>query len=369
METAVKDVSKFEANLIRILRCFLGQSPIEQSLSIILGPEPRPKCLSRACVELVKDSLAKGVPLFLARHGWRTERYIRDESVVEGRLWQRTQLEQLRLDYSQQAMEWLIWVTAECPAQPKSWPNSTRKDASDDDIVARFELDGSTTGDSLLFLLSFSNLRDTQAVQTLIRLPSFNCNPLIGLLFPDAFTGEQFVGTPDFAAWFQPDRVWVLEALQPWLCERWLDLEKTKRRLQSNERLRSIGNAQQLILEAFLEEAHKAGRHDLARFVMDVAVLLLRNTAGQTQQNWFPQVDVGELRMADRQNIYEAGLVLLRNLDRLNKWNQAARTVGFYDEEYETSQLWKSDWERWDGDTICARANEVVDAMAEFNVG
>ncbi len=70
----VKEVSQFEAQLIRILRCLLGHSPVEQTLPAILRECPRPRCLSRACVELAKDSLRQGVPLVLARAGWNTDR-------------------------------------------------------------------------------------------------------------------------------------------------------------------------------------------------------------------------------------------------------------------------------------------------------
>lgn len=349
----LKEVSQFEANLIRILRCLLGDSPIEQSLAVILRGWSRPRCLSRACVDLVQDSLAKGVPLFLARQGWNTERFLRDESVVSGRLWQRSRPEHLQLDYSRNALKWLIWLTAENPATPIALPNIAFEDC--------------TSGDAVLFLLSFARLRETPAVSKLVLMPVFAENPLVRLVFPDAFASQEFGGAPELESWFQAERSWLLEALQPWLRLRWLQIERLKQQITSWEELQSVGEAQQTILTAYLDAADNVGRRDLTRFVMDVAARLLRSSAGRDQK-WFEQVVVDDLRIADRQNVYETGLVLLRSVDRFQKWNQSARGVGFYEEEYAASQLWKSDWEKWNGDSVCRQARDVVKSLAEFRV-
>lgn len=352
----MREVSQFEANLIRILRTIVGQDPIDQSLPIIQRELERPRCLSRACVELVQDTLARGVPHLLARQGWHRDRAIRGESVVEGRLWQRAKSEQLALEYSRNSLEFLIWLTSETPVRPGSKPK------------IRFE--ECSTGDTVLLLLAFTSLRQIeQARPNLIRIPVFLANPLVGLMFPDDFTDEEFLGAPEFGPWVEPERSWLLEAMQPWLRERWFEIETEKRQLIERESLQAVGTAQQAILETFLEAADRAGRRDLARFIMDVAGRLLRAHAGiDGNQPWFERVEVGDLRIADRQAVYESGFVLLRSLKRFDAWNDAARSIGFYDEEYETSQLWKSDWERWNGDAVVRQAREVVQTTAEFNV-
>src|SRR6516162_3110461 len=57
---AMKTVSRFEANLLRILRSFLQRAPLERALPLVMEPSDRPPCLSRAVVELVQDHLRKG---------------------------------------------------------------------------------------------------------------------------------------------------------------------------------------------------------------------------------------------------------------------------------------------------------------------
>ncbi|MBC8290302.1 MAG: hypothetical protein H8E37_08295 [Planctomycetes bacterium] len=338
------------------MRAITGQDPRDQSLPVIQRDRERPRCLSRACVDLVQDTLARGVPLLLARQGWHADRTICGESVVQGRLWQRAKSEQLALEYSRNTLEFLIWLTGNNPVRAGAKPKIAFEDCS--------------TGDSVLFLLAFTSLREiSQARPTLIHMPIFLANPLVGLMFPDDFTDEDFVGAPEFGRWVEPKRAWLLEAMQPWLRARWFDMEMEKRQLVARENLQAVGEAQQAVLDAFFSAAEQAGRRDLTRFVMDVSVRLLRAHAGiDGNQPWFERVQVGDLRIADRQAVYESGLVLLRSLERLDAWNEAARTIGYYDEEYETSQLWKSDWERWNGDSVVRQAREVVQSTAEFNV-
>lgn len=350
----MKEVSQFEANLIRILQCSVGQSPVEQTLPIILRRWSRPRCLSRACVDLVKDSLAKGVPLFLARQGWRVDRFVRDESIVAGRLWERSPVDHRQLEYSEHTLTWLMWVTAEHAGNPDELP--------------AISFDDCTVGDAVLLLLTFARLRQTPAEPHLRRMSIFRDNPLVLLLFPDAFAHEKLDAAAELGRWFRPERAWLLEALQPWLRLHWLEIETEKRQMHSRDDLQSVGTAQQTVLDAYLDAADRAGRRDLIRFVMDVAIELLRTGTSQVGVKWFDLVEVGDLRIADRQSVYESGLVLLRSLARFEQWNQTARTVGFHDEDYQASQLWKSDWEQWNGDSVCRQAREVVESLAEFSV-
>src|SRR5438094_9971884 len=93
-------VSRFEANLLRVLYSVFGRVPVEQILPIVLGALPRPHCLSRDAVDLVQDALAKGCVQWLARNGgWRRERHLRGTRAVEGRLWERTPLAELNLEF------------------------------------------------------------------------------------------------------------------------------------------------------------------------------------------------------------------------------------------------------------------------------
>src|SRR5437868_5323801 len=96
-----RSVSRFEHNLLWLLRWFLRQAPAQQALPLLDAKLDRPKCLRRPAVELVKDALGKGCVLLLTKlGGWRRERHLRGEEVREGRLWQRTPPQQLGLTFT-----------------------------------------------------------------------------------------------------------------------------------------------------------------------------------------------------------------------------------------------------------------------------
>src|SRR5436309_2743163 len=96
-----KLVSRFEANLLRILRFFVKQVPAEQAMPLVGDRFDPPKCLSAAAVELVQDSLAKGCVLYLVRAGaWKRDRFLRNGEPKFGRLWDRSPVEGLALEFS-----------------------------------------------------------------------------------------------------------------------------------------------------------------------------------------------------------------------------------------------------------------------------
>ena len=73
----MKSVSRFEANLLRVLRFLLGREPAARAWSLLEQRLPAPTCLSRPAIELVKDHLAKGCVAILARRVLRPNGTVR----------------------------------------------------------------------------------------------------------------------------------------------------------------------------------------------------------------------------------------------------------------------------------------------------
>lgn len=340
----MKSVSGFEASLLRILRCFLRRHPLEQALPLMFREHPPPRCLSRACVELARETLARGSTLLLARRGWRRERFLRDGRGVDGRLWQRTPPGRLGLAFSRNSLQWLIWITSVNVAQPSRPPD--------------IDAESLTAGDRLLLFFAFETLHETLAAAALLRQPPFAGHGLVWLAFPDLIAANNIARPPDVESWTGPESAWLLEALQPLLAERCWSVELHKRQIVDPRRMAALGRAQQQALEALFNAADSAGRRDLVRFVLKAAARLLDGAADARQ--WFARLDTAELRLADRTQVYHSALVLLRQLDRLRDWERGARTIGYHDEGYAAGQLWKSDWERFDGEALCRRAAGVL---------
>jgi hypothetical protein len=79
-----------------------------------------------------------------------------------------------------------------------------------------------------------------------------------------------------------------------------------------------------------------------------------------TARRWIQHLDVRKERMADRMEIYQEALAFLRQFDRFQQWQNTAVGVGYFDEGYHACQLWKADWERYHGETLCACARAIV---------
>src|SRR3954463_2757214 len=145
-----RSVSRFEANLLRILRFFLKQVPAEQALRLVHDRLERPRCLSATAVHLVQDSLAKGCVLYLVRSGgWKRDRFLRNGEPKFGRLWERSPVEKLTLAFSKHALDFLMWVT-------------THK-AREERPVWKADDKNLTVADRLLLFLAYEALRtDTE---------------------------------------------------------------------------------------------------------------------------------------------------------------------------------------------------------------
>ncbi len=344
----MQTVTRFEANLLRLLYYFLGREPAETALPLVEDRSSPPPCLSRPAVRLVKDALAKGCVFLLARRGgWCVERHLRNQRVVKGRLWQRTPPAELGLTFSRRTLEFLVWITAARPG--------------DNEPAWRPEEASLTAGDRVLLYFAHQGLREAAeslGVSQLRRRPPFAQHGLCRLAYPEDYAAAPADAEPNFAAWTDGVGACVLEALQPELAARWVAVEGGKSRIMEWQAMRDLGRSQERVLTAFLDAVEKAGRLDLARFLLRAAGELLGEHANA--EMWVGGLTGAGPRLADRTATYQGALALLRQMPRLQSWERRARSVGYFDEGYQASQLWKSDWERHDGDALADRAAAIV---------
>jgi hypothetical protein len=340
----MKAVSRFETRLLKILSAFLRRTPVEQVRPLVVGSDIRPPCLSHPAVELVQDYLAKGCVHLLARQdGWRRERYLRGERVVEGRLWERTAPQELGLKFSRHTLGFLVWITAVQLDEGAVWKAPER------------EL---TPADRLFLYLAFDALVPVNIAPLLAASPVFQRNALCRLAYPERFFRAPADAVPDFAPWTTGLGAGILEALQGRLAAHCQHTERSKGDIDRWERMQAVGRAQEQALQAFLETVEKAGRIDLARFLLRAAAEVV--IEGVKAERWTGRLTGAGLRLADRSETYRAALLLLHQLPRLRDWTRKARGVGYFDEGYAASQLWLADWERWQGNLLCTCAEAVV---------
>ena len=341
-------VTRFEANLLRLLYYFLGREPAESALALVEDRRTPPPCLGRQAVRLVQDALAKGCVWLLARRGgWRVERHLRGGRVAEGWLCQRTPPAELGLRFSRHTLEFLVWITA---ARPGDREPNWRPDEA--------EL---TDGDRILLYFAHQGLREAAeslGAADLRRRQPFVQHGLCWLAYPEDYTTAPADAAPNFAPWTAGVGACTLEALQPELAARWVQVEASKGLIAEWQRMRDLGRSQERVLTAFLDAVEQAGRLDLARFLLRAAHQLLGEHADAAL--WVGGMPSAGPRLADRAGTYQSALALLRHIPRLQAWERRARSVGYFDEGYQASQLWKADWEQYGGDALHERARAIV---------
>jgi hypothetical protein len=308
----------------------------------LIGQLPAPPCLSRAAVELIQDHLGKGCVGLLARTGWRRDRHLRGSEVREGKLWARTPPEELALSFSGHSVKFLMLLTAGNPPDEKSrWKPPAQELAS---------------GDRLLFFWAFQAMRGTDVVKRLRRHECFTGDALCRLAFPEEFV---HVGTlPDWNPWTTGVGSHILEALQLPLSERWLQVEGEKEQIRDCKWMRDLGTSQDRVLRSFGDALTAAGRRDLARFLLRTLSLLLRDKP--PVRRWIENLDIRGIRLSDRLETHRAALALVRYGEALREWESQARLVGYFDEDYAASQLWKSDWEDFGCEEICEHGRRIL---------
>jgi hypothetical protein len=210
-------VSRFEANLLRLLYYFLRREPVERALPLIEARLPLPPCLSAGAVHLVRDALAKGCTFLLAQQGgWRRERHLRGDRVALGRLWERTAPAELALSFSEHALGFLAWITAARPGD---------KDPSWNPPAAEL-----TVADLLLLFFAHEGLRalpDSLGAPALRQRPPFVEHGLCWLAYPEDYAAAPEEFQPDFGPWAAGVGSCILEALLPALAARWFAVESS----------------------------------------------------------------------------------------------------------------------------------------------
>jgi hypothetical protein len=257
-------VTRFEANLLRLLYFFLRQEPPERALPLVENRCDAPPCLSKTTVHLMQDALAKGcTQLLAARGGWRKEAHLRGERPKTGRLWERTEPVELGLKFSRHSLEFLVWITSEHPGKDSSWHPPH---------------DELTSGDRILLFFAHEGIRQgakSLGATEMTRRAPHSQHGLLWLAYPDDFGATPDRCVPDFAPWTSGVGSCMLEALQRDLTDRWVAVEKRKVRLTEYDEMQALGQAQERVLTAFLDAVEKAARLDLARFLLPAASVLL----------------------------------------------------------------------------------------------
>src|SRR6185503_5203503 len=143
--------------------------------------------------------------------------------------------------------------------------------------------------------------------------------PLLWLGFSDLFARHHKCAPPltKLASLVQ-DAHPVLEALQDDLARKWIHCEQQRTSIASAETIIAIGEAQEAILTQLCDELDRAGRRDLAEFLI-AAALALGNIAVE------PWRGSGGETVKQRAAVARAAATFWRSLERIAKWDDEHR--------------------------------------------
>lgn len=322
-------VSGSEALLINLARTLVGvDNPAY--IRALRGRHKFGGAIGPTAMALLQQTLARGVAQkLLRRGGWQTRRtlVVRGSGIatpVRGRLWERHRpLPPLRFGPASFAL--LAWLVREDVARPlESLPR----------------LPGTSLADDLLHYFALDHLRRVGGRPS--EQPAFRGSPLIQLAYPDELAAEPLPAI-EFDALVGPG-AFVLEALQPDLAQRWIEMERSKGTIESLDKMIQLGDAQRSVLDrlfAALERAQPA-RRDLAGFLVEAGEVLLRR--GPDRRWWTASLDM-HAPLSARQRAFTAASATLQAIARLGRWVEDAGLVAHFDDDYEAAQLLLGNWQ------------------------
>jgi hypothetical protein len=323
-----------EGQLVALVRRLFG--PATHPLDLTLHESwPAPAKLSPEGLRVLEDTLGKGAVLWLTRQGaWRE------------RLWAKRQAPPLHFDSA--TVPLLTWLLE----QPLSHEGVT---------PLRLGLPGSL-GCELVLLAAVATALDTPSERQLVSQAAVQRSPLCRLAFPVALAlgGGELSAEPLVLTEAQD---FVLEALQAGLARWWREAERLKARLLMPADVQRVGLSQARLLDQLFAWAEANDRRERCTFVLEAMAPLVHERA--TPADFVSDFDES-LPLRDRHAARRAAGAVLHGVQRLQQWDQAARTVRFIDDGYDAAQARVKTYEAVFGAQrfFCAqRLRDALDAL------
>lgn len=339
----MKRVASSEYDILTIARGLMGQESLAALEGLLRRGRQLPPKLGPTSMGVLEDTLAKGVVLQLARRGgWRSERYLKDGEVSEGRVWLRHTPPALH--FSVFSIQLLRWLTA-CPVG--------NSDCDPLDAAPR------TLADELLMYLTLDVTSQLRCDTGIVRQAAFRGSALCWLGFPDRLSRDELaveITTEQFRPLLTGDGPVLVECLQGDLGNRWARMEWNKQTIRWNAAMTQLGGGQEAVAGAWLDACDAAGRRDLSRFLIRAASEVLEGHA--PSQRWVQNLEQrGSMR--DRSGARRAAGAFLRALRQLRRWAEESGSVRFFDDDYEAAQLYLTQWENL-GDDGFHHAERII---------
>ncbi len=324
-------VTRSEAYLLTIARVAVGVVPPMDAMRLLVTSVAPPPKLGPTARAALSDTLARGSVSSLAKQGgWLREGPLR--------LWERHSAPPLA--FTGNTVRLFSWVLTTPLAESDAGP-----------LLFKGPL---TVAEDFLIALLIDRLRGTGCDALLARQLSIRRLPLTTLAHAALMARE--VALDELPEFDVPKVAPFVEGMRSLLSRAWLAAERSKRDLTAPDMLIRLGRAQADVLDAWLAAIDKAGRRDLATFLIDAAShwLIVDRTSEELTRSMSLDAPLRERTDARRR-----AAAMLRSLARLREWDQEHRSVRFIDDGYALAQRLVADWERL-GERGFTKASNLV---------
>lgn len=337
-----------EAELLAIARALVTPDAYSQVSASLATPTTVTK-IGPTAMGLLEDTLAKGIVKTLARLGGARRRIRPDTSSTKA-----ARVFEVRatpkIAFGPYTFELLAWLAGSALAAKTVEPLFTGTPR--------------TLGDELCAYLALRLVEGQRAERALGASPGLQ-TPLTALGFVRTFARHETAVTPTFESLLATvEGRTVVECLELDLARRWISgASWDETDVLDAEHAVRIVNAERAVLDAWLDAIDRAGRWDLAGFLVDAGARVLapgldaRDIALRAAP---PVTKTGTLR-ARTESRQRAG-ALFRALGRVQAKRDDLALVRFIDDDYDLAQATLSAWEILGRDAF-ARAENVVTAL------
>lgn len=318
-------VSKSEGNLLSIAQTIFGFS-VGENIPLLRREFKGVDKISPGCYRVLKGMVQNGMIIELMRRGgWANEMSTSESAISKrGRAWDRHEVIDLKV--TKYGYLLLSWLTKENIQSPKKSFTQLPK----------------TLGDHVLTYLSMELF---QHGDDGLKQSCFQSSPLCWLGYADLL-GSVRKDVPEIDFSVVGKRGWsvVIECLQIDLAKKWLAFESGKSRISSIKDMVHVSGVQLAVLSSFLDACEKYSRRDLATFIVDTALALLKNDP--TPQYWTQKLEK-DVTMSQRQQAFHAAASFLDMVTRIYRWHQEHGAIHHFEDEYKDAQILLSRWDQF----------------------
>ncbi len=334
----MKQVTSEEAELLRVARAVVGLSSYAEIERVLAGQRAAPAQLGPTAMQLLQDTLARGVGLAVMRGGgWRQD--------GQKRLWERGPLPVL--EFEEASFQLLRWMLA-----------SPLADSTQKALPGR---GSDSLADETLLALALTLVTETPCERGVGLLPRVRKSALCWVVQPAALARAQQLPdeAPDFSLADGAPLTFLLEAWQPMLARAWARIELTKGNIEDPAELTRIGKAQAAVLKGLFAAANTTKRRGLLGFLVEAGAQVLngKRDSGDWIRNLLPTTPLRERTEARKQSA-----VFLKSLATLRAWDQEHRAVRFFEDDYALAQGMVKAWEPF-GDTGFREAQRLASEL------